>query len=153
MRRRRFTDEQIAFALRQAENGKLQRLVANLGLHKEILQDVLRKKVVRRARRREVVRHFEVAYAVSERRACLASGFGRASHRYVSRRDPQEPLRGRLKELATAGVRYGCRRLHVLLRCESWEANHKRVYRPHGEEGPSIRTRTVGIEAPWVRAR
>ncbi len=67
-------------------------------------------------RRREVVRHFQAAYAVSERRACQASGFGRASHRYQSRRDPQVPLQARLKELAEARVRYGYRRLHVLLR-------------------------------------
>lgn len=97
---------------------------------------------MRPARRREVVRHFEAAYAVSERRACRASGFGRASHRYRSRRDPQEPLRGRLKELAAARVRYGYRRLHVLLRREGWQANHKRVYRLYSEEGLSIRTRT-----------
>ena len=93
-------------------------------------------------RRREVVRHFQEAYAVSERRACRASGFGRASHRYQSRRDPQVPLRMRLKELAETRVRYGYRRLHVLLQREGWSVNHKRLYRLYSEEGLSIRTRS-----------
>lgn len=79
---------------------------------------------------------------VSERRAVEAGGFNRSSHRYRSRRDPQAPLRGRLKKLAEARVRYGCRRLHVLLRREGWDINHKRMYRLYGEEGLSIRTRT-----------
>lgn len=48
----------------------------------------------------------------------------------------------RLKELAGSRVRYGYRRLHVLLRREGWEINHKRTYRLYSEEGLSIRTRT-----------
>ena len=93
-------------------------------------------------RRREVIRHVQAAYGVSERRACRATGFGRASHRYQTRRDPQLPLRARLRELAEARVRYGYRRLHVLLRREGWEIDHKRIYRLYSEEGLSIRTRT-----------
>jgi len=98
--------------------------------------------VVKPVRRREVVRHFQQAYSVSERRACCASGFGRSSQRYKSRRDPQTALRMRVKELAEARVRYGYRRLHVLLRREGWPANHKRIYRIYAEEGLSIRTRS-----------
>ncbi len=68
-------------------------------------------------------------------------GFGRASHRYQARRDPAVALRMRLRELAASRVRYGYRRLHVLLRREGWQANHKRIYRLYNEEGLSIRTR------------
>lgn len=98
--------------------------------------------MVKPVRRRELVRHLETAYAVSERRACTASGFGRASHRYTSRRDPSAPLRLRLKELAEARVRYGYRRLHILLQREGWRANHKKIYRIYSEEGLSMRTRS-----------
>jgi transposase InsO family protein len=80
---------------------------------------------------------------LSERRACDAMGFGRASHRYRSRRDPALELRMRLKDLAESRVRYGYRRLHVLLRREGWPVNHKRVYRLYSEEGLSIRTRSL----------
>jgi putative transposase len=45
----------------------------------------------------------------------------------------------RLKELAAARVRYGYRRLHILLRREGWSVNHKRTYRLYREEGLSIR--------------
>ena len=92
--------------------------------------------------RREVIRHYQTAFGLSERRTCRAMGFGRASHRYRARRDPAVPLRMRLKELATSRVRYGYRRLHVLLQREGWRANHKRIYRLYSEEGLSIRTRS-----------
>jgi putative transposase len=98
--------------------------------------------VVKPARRREVVRHYQDVFALSERRACRAMGFGRASHRYRSRRDRAIELRMRLKELAESRVRYGYRRLHILLQREGWRINHKRTYRLYSEEGLSIRTRS-----------
>lgn len=124
------------------ENTKLKRLVADLTLDKTMLQDVLRKKWGSPFVAAKSCSIFQQAYAVSERRARSASGFGRASHRYKSRRDPQTALRMRVKELAETRVRYGYRRLHVLLRREGWPANHKRVYRNYSEEGLSIRTRS-----------
>jgi putative transposase len=74
----------------------------------------------------------------SERRACRAAGFA-ASQRYRSVADPLAELRLRLKELAESRVRYGYRRLHVLLRREGWPVNHKRVYRLYRLEGLVIR--------------
>ena len=68
-------------------------------------------KKVRLVRRRELVRHLETAYAVSQRRARSAAGFGPVLHRYTSRRDRSAPLPLRLRELAEAGIRYGYRRL------------------------------------------
>jgi putative transposase len=79
------------------------------------------------------------AYGASERRACRALAFPRASHRYASRRDPQDTLRVRLRDLAGARFRYGYRRLHILLRREGWGVNHKRVYRLYSEEGLAMR--------------
>jgi putative transposase len=49
--------------------------------------------------------------------------------RYQSRKDPQYALRIRLRDLAASRVRYGYRRLHVLLRREGWLVNLKRVRR------------------------
>ncbi len=79
---------------------------------------------MRPAARREVAGHLQKAYDVSERRACRAAGFHRSSQRYRARSDPQVELRMRLKELAAARVRYGYRRLHILLRREGWSVNH-----------------------------
>ena len=39
-----------------------------------------------------------------------------------------------LRELAATRVRYGYRRLHILLRREGWQVNAKRVYRLYREE-------------------
>ena len=41
----------------------------------------------------------------------------------------------RLKDLAASRVRYGYRRLHVLLLREGYQLNHKRTYRLYREEG------------------
>ena len=48
----------------------------------------------------------------------------------------------RLKELAASRVRYGYRRLHILLRREGWNVNAKRVYRIYREENLSLRSKT-----------
>ena len=41
----------------------------------------------------------------------------------------------RRKDLAASRIRYGYRRLRVLLRREGWMVNHKRVHRLYAEEG------------------
>jgi putative transposase len=105
--------------------------------------------VVRPAVRREVTSHLQATYDVSQRRACSATGFGRSSQRYRKRSDPQVALRMRLKELAAARVRYGYRRLHILLRREGWAVNHKRTYRLYREEGLSIRAKVPRRKRAW----
>lgn len=60
--------------------------------------------------------------------------------RYEHHRDRQEALRVRLRELAGSRVRYGYRRLTVLLRREGWQVNAKRIYRLYTEEGLIVRT-------------
>lgn len=47
----------------------------------------------------------------------------------------------RLRDLAAVRVRWGYRRLHVLLRREGWEVNHKRVRRLYKLEGLDLRLR------------
>lgn len=83
-----------------------------------------------------------LAYGTSERRTCAALDFPRASQHYVSRRDPQDALRIRLRNLARASVRHGYRRLHALLRREGWEIDHKRTYRLYAEESLAVRSKT-----------
>ena len=69
-------------------------------------------------------------------------GLQRSSYHYRNHKDPQNELRVRLKDLAASRVRYGYRRLHVLLRREGWHINHKRVYRLYKQEGLSLRLKT-----------
>ncbi len=66
-------------------------------------------------------------------------GVARASIRYRSVRPDQAALRARIHSIASVRVRYGYRRLHVLLRREGWQVNHKRVYRLYLEEGLALK--------------
>jgi putative transposase len=50
-------------------------------------------------------------------------------------------LRQRLRELAAVRVRFGYRRLTVLLKREGWRVNAKRIYRLYGDEGLAVRTK------------
>jgi len=68
-------------------------------------------------------------------------GLGRSTFYYQSRRDKDEALRIRLKELAGVRVRFGYRRLTVMLRREGWLVNHKKVYRIYKDEGLIVRTK------------
>lgn len=65
----------------------------------------------------------------------------RATLRYQSHPDPQDTLRMQLRELAASRVRFGYRRLTVLLRREGWPVNAKRIYRLYTEEGLTVWTK------------
>lgn len=91
--------------------------------------------------KRAVVQFFQTGFRVSERRACRVASVPRSTCRYRSRASDQTALRLRLRDLAAARVRYGYRRLHVLLQREGWRVNHKRVHRLYREEGLSIRVK------------
>ena len=60
-------------------------------------------------------------------------------------------LRLRLRELAGSRVRYGYRRLTILLRREGWIVNAKRVYRLYRQEGLQVRTPKRAKRAAQVR--
>lgn len=82
-----------------------------------------------------------MSYEVSERRACQALGFPRSSQRYQSIRRDRAELRIRLRDLAAVRVRYGYRRLHLLLRREGYLVNAKLIYRLYCEEGLTMRSK------------
>ena len=66
---------------------------------------------------------------VSIRRACGVLEFDRSTYHYRSRRPDQAGLEARIKEICATRVRYGYRRVHVLLRREGWEVNIKMTHR------------------------
>ena len=84
---------------------------------------------------RDLAGFLRIGFVISERRACQVLAVGRSTQRYQSRKDAQLPLRSRLRELAVTRMRYGYRRLHILLQREGWPVNHKRVYRLYCQEG------------------
>lgn len=83
----------------------------------------------------------QTTYRLSQRRAARLIPVRLNTWRYQRRRDSQEALRQRLRELARVRVRFGYRRLTVLLRREGWPVNAKRIYRLYREEGLEVRTK------------
>jgi len=76
------------------------------------------------------------------RRICEAMRFNRKSMQYKPKVSPiNEALRARIKEISQARVRYGYRRIHVLLKREGWTVNHKRIARLYTQEGLNLRAK------------
>ena len=76
---------------------------------------------------------------LSERRACLLAGVSPSVYRYEPKRDDDEALRHRLRELAGQRHRFGSPRLHIMLKRENLVVNHKRTERIYREEGLALR--------------
>ncbi|WP_242141263.1 IS3 family transposase, partial [Sphingomonas sp. TREG-RG-20F-R18-01] len=137
----------------EEENARLKRLLADTMLDNAGLKDLLFKKMVTPAAKREAVAHLQTALGMSERRACAVVGADRKSMRYRSCREDDGDLRSRLRELAQQRRRFGYRRLHILLRREGITINRKKTQRLYREEGLTVRRRkgrkrAVGARAP-----
>ena len=78
-------------------------------------------------------------FGLSNRKACNLIGLWRATYRYRHRKADDDTLRARLRELADQRRRFGCHRLHVILRREGMVINHKKTERIYREEGLSLR--------------
>jgi len=91
------------------------------------------------AARREAVAWIRDGFGASERRACTLMSCSRSVARYRLRREGQDELRARLRELAAKKPRYGYRRLTALLRRSGVRINPKRVHRLYRLEGLAVR--------------
>lgn len=104
--------------------------------------------------KRQAVAHLVETHDVSERRACAVLQADRSMVRYRSRRAGDDAVhRRRIRELAQERRRFGYRRLHILLKREGVEMNHKRFRRLYREEGLQVskrggRKRALGTRAP-----
>ena len=91
--------------------------------------------------RKMAVTHAVTSLGRSIRKACLLVGLSRASYDYKPVADRDDKLRERIRELAHQRRRFGCPRIHILLRRERLVINHKRTERIYREEGLSLRKR------------
>ena len=73
------------------------------------------------------------------RRACRVLRVDRPLYLYKPRRDEQADLKQRIREIAQTRVRYGYRRIHVLLVREGRVVNRKRIHRLYNELGLQLR--------------
>src|SRR5829696_1056252 len=65
-----------------------------------------------------------------------------STYHYKSRRAGQAGLEQRIKDICQTRVRYGYRRVHVLLRREGWSINEKRTRRIYRELGLQLRNKS-----------
>ena len=118
------------------------------------LKDLLGKKVVTPAAKREAFAHLRTLFDKSERRACQVLDICRMTARYqLARRPGDAALRERLRSLTHDRGRFDYRRLHVLLRRDACAVNHIRLFRLYREERLCVRKRggrkrTLGQRAP-----
>ncbi len=99
------------------------------------------KKVARPALKREAVDYIVSHYDLNMRRACRLVKQSRSMQYYQSVKDPKQALRGRMQEIAQTRVRYGYRRIHVLLKREGWQLGQNQAYRLYSEEQLQLRSK------------
>lgn len=99
------------------------------------------------------MKHLQRSYQIDQRRACRVVSLARSTYYYKSKADGQAVLRMRIRDIAAARVRYGYKRVHVLLVREGWQINHKRVYRLYCEEGLNLRKAVRKRKRPGAALR
>lgn len=93
------------------------------------------------ARKRKLVDGILVDWGMSIRRACKALSFDTSTYHYKSRRPGQALLESRIKEICQTRVRYGYRRVHVMLLREGWIINMKKTRKIYKELGLQLRNK------------
>ncbi|TBZ23114.1 IS3 family transposase, partial [Rhizobium leguminosarum bv. viciae] len=134
------------------ENTRLKKLLAEQMLDAAALCELLGKKMVGPAAKREAVTHLKAVMGLSERRACQIVSADRKTIRYRSNRPPEVDLRAKLRDLANERRRFGYRRLFILLRRDGEPSGVNRIYRLYREEGLSVRKRKARRRAVGTRA-
>ncbi len=97
--------------------------------------------MVKPSRRRPLVDYLRDQFRASERHACQVMRVVRGIYRYKSHQKPWTELRARIREIAQSRVRYGYRKILVLLRREGWNVGKYLVYRLYKEEGLALKKR------------
>ena len=86
-----------------------------------------------------MVSYLRGVYRVSQERACRVACIPVSTFRYQSTQEPRTALRLRIREIARVRIRYGYRKIRVLLKREGWNVGKKLVYRLYREEGLTLR--------------
>jgi putative transposase len=81
-------------------------------------------------------------WKVSIRKACRVFLVDTSTYHYKPHRRGQADLEKRIKEIAETRMRYGYRRVHVVLLREGWMINIKRTYRLYTGLGLQLRNKT-----------
>ncbi|MCP1838428.1 hypothetical protein J2R78_001395 [Bradyrhizobium sp. USDA 4538] len=93
-------------------------------------------------RKRKLVDEVCGGWQVSIRRACNALEFDRSTYHYKPGRSGQAALEQKIKEICHVRIRYGYRRVHVLLGREGWRHGQNKTRRIYRELGLQLRNKT-----------
>jgi putative transposase len=93
------------------------------------------------------------SFGLSVRRACNLVDLWRATYCHQRKSADDKAIRQRLKELAEQRRRFGCHRLHVILKREGLVINHKRTERIYREEGLSLRLKKRKKKVAMLRVK
>ena len=95
----------------------------------------------RPALKREVVTYIVSHYGLRLRRACTLIRQTRSTQYYQSVKGQKTALRRRMHESARTRVRYGYRRIHVLLKREGWQLGKNQAFRLYQGEQLQLRSK------------
>jgi len=161
MKRSRFSEEQIAYALRLAESDTpVVDVCRQIGVSSEDARGREReveahrgrldvgqadpaggraKKALKAAKRRELAAWMQERYDVCVRRSCRLALLRPSVWYQKSEARDQSALRLRIREIAMARPRFGYLRVLVMRKREGWAVGKKRVYRLYRLEGLQLR--------------
>lgn len=97
------------------------------------------KKILKPPRYRQAVEYLGSNCRIRERRACRITRLNRGTYRYRSQKDSRTALRTRILEITQAGVRYGYRKILVLLKREECKIEKTPLHGLYQEEGLGFR--------------
>jgi putative transposase len=90
---------------------------------------------------KQVVDYVTQTHGYSQRKACSLTRQHRSTQRKPLRTDPLTELRQRMHEIVATRIRFGYRRVHIMLKREGWQVGKHIVYRLYREEGLCLRAK------------
>jgi putative transposase len=143
------TDQVREFKQLTDENARLKKLVAEAQPEQSGSAGRAVKKVPRPALMKEVVAYVASRHSYSERRACALTCQHRSTRRKPGTRDPRLEIRQRMREIAATRIRYGYRRVHIMLRRDGWTVGRNLIWRLYREEALALREPNGRGGARW----
>ncbi|HAT3652543.1 TPA: IS3 family transposase [Raoultella ornithinolytica] len=111
------------------ENRRLKQMSADLSLENRALKDVIEKKTLKPAIKRELVNRMAEHFAMSIHHACRTVSLSRTVYHYQPDTRRDESVINALTEVAERYPRYGFKKLFQVLRRRGNVWSHKRVHR------------------------
>ncbi|MFC1496302.1 IS3 family transposase [Candidatus Margulisiibacteriota bacterium] len=138
----------------EEENRKLKHIVADLTLDNRALKGIPLKKLLKPKAKREAVNYVTGSFGLSIRKSCGLVSLSKSVFCYKPKpvKSDENIVRQRMKEIAQQRTRFGCPRIHTLLKREGLVVNHKKTERLYyREEKLSLRRKRKRKKVSGIR--